>query len=195
MTKDLSWLRQLPGSPLIVAEIKQCSPYGWENPLWIQPQLEICEAVGDIISVHTDPLWGGSWEHLAEIRALTSKPILAKGFHPTVPHVQRALDIGADWVLTVDWWPGDYTGSPELVELGKRCWFETCSYDEARETKAERVVINARNPRTGQVYGPAPWDVRRDHRKGWLCQASCIRGPQDVVPSIDAILIGEGLYQ
>ncbi len=196
----LNWLRELPGRPTIVAEVKLRSPYGWVNPMDEWDAFELCCAVGDVISIHTDELWGGSFDTLARLGReahLRGKQVLAKGFHPTAPHVKRALDAGADQCLTVDWWPGDYGADgawPEMVELGKRCWFETCSYDKARDAKAAWVVINTRNPRTGQTYGPAAWDVRNHYRKGWLCQASGIRGPQDVVPGVDAILIGEGLY-
>ncbi len=190
MSEDLSWLRKLPGRPLIVAEIKQLSPYGWVNPLpcW-EDQLAICEKVGDVISVHTDPLWGGSWEHLRAVRDRTNKPILAKGFHNTVPDVQRALDYGATFVLTVGWWPGG--------KLGPYCWHEVESVFELMESEALQCVWNSRDPRTGQPRRGSPSDVRmandaRPH--DWLCQASHIRKPGDVVPGMNAILIGEGLY-
>ncbi len=199
-TSHLNWLRELPGRPLVVAEIKQRSPYGWVNPYSVEGQLDICEAVGDIISVHTNPLWGGSWSHLSLIRSMTRKPILAKGFHDTIHDVQRALDCGADHVLTVGWHPGG--------ELGKRCWFEVETLDQLRSAYPRvKAVWNARDPRTGamrplrgradvtvHVRGANDYRARPDVPKPWLCQASHIRGPQDVVPGMDAILIGEGLY-
>ncbi len=187
----LNWLRELPGKPLIVAEIKTRSPYGFVNRFtgW-KKQLEICEAVGDIISVHTNELWGGSWTMLESVRAYTAKPILAKGFHDTVHDVQRAFEAGADYCLTVGWYPG---GEP-------RCWHEVETRDQLVNSFAPWVVLNSRNPRTGERRTGYPdtgaarvlSSVDRIGRK--ICQASNIRGPQDVVPGVDAILIGEALY-
>ncbi len=193
-TKDLSWLRTLPSCPLVVAEIKQRSPFtGWTNPLHWRDQLAICEGVADIISVHTSELWGGSWSHLETIRAVTSKPILAKGFHPTLLDVERALDcLGPrDWVLTVGWDGGCYHD---------RCWFEVESrHHLINAPQSDWIVLNSRNPRTGEKRTAI--DLQSDRVMGSvdrlghrICQASHIRGPEDVVPGVDAILIGEGLY-
>lgn len=193
MSTTLDWLRTLRSQPigtrpLIVAEIKQRSPYGWVNSLWWERQLDLCEEVGDIISAHTDELWGGSLFHLAAVRRKTSKPILAKGFHPTVAHVKQALEVldpSTDWVLTVGWDGGSLRG---------RCWYEVESLDDLRHAHPDqRCVWNARNPRTGERRMPSALEATVVWG-GWLCQASLIRGPQDVVPSVDAILIGEGLY-
>jgi hypothetical protein len=187
MTKDLSWLRTLPGHPLVVAEIKQRSPFtGWVNPLPWRDQLAICEQVGDIISVHTDEMWGGSWRHLVDVRMATSKPILAKGFHPSETHVKACLDIldSNDSVLTVGWDGGQYAA---------RCWMECETVEQLIETASERVVWNRRCPRTGAKSEVRPAKARA-LRDGWLCQASHITAPQDVVPLMEAILIGQGLY-
>lgn len=196
MTKDLSWLRTLPGNPLVVAEVKDRTPF---NATYSAPdryvQLRICEDVGDIISIHTNPLWGGSWEWLTEVCMLTTKPVLAKGFHDTVVDVQRALDCGATHVLTVGW-----DGGPHW----ERCWMECENLAQLRLQRraGHRCVWNARDPRTGATRD-TPWtggwdsvmacngDRRRDP---WICQASHIRGPQHVVPGVSAILIGTGLY-
>ncbi len=188
----LNWLRELPGKPTVVAEVKMQSPYGWVNPtkkLWWDAFL-LCREVGDVISVHTDALWGGSFSDIESARQETDKPILAKGFHPTVKHVEKALAAGATFVLTVGWWPGG--------KLGPYCWHEAESMLELMDSEAIQCVWNARDPRTGQPRRGAPADVQmaNEARRGgeWLCQASHIRGPADVVPGMDAILIGEGLY-
>lgn len=195
MTKDLSWLRTLPRRPLVVAEVKDRSPYGWVNPYEIEEQLTLCETVGDIISVHTNVLWGGSFDLLRDVCQSTDKPVLAKGFHDTIHDVQRALDCGAAHVLTVGWHPGG--------ELGKRCWFEVeCRNQLINAPEAEWIVLNARCPRTGGRRGVTAWNdtnVKRvlgsvDRLGHRICQASMIREPEDVVPGVDAILIGEGLY-
>ncbi len=186
----LNWLRELPGKPLIVAEIKDYSPYGWRSGITPSRQLDICEAVGDIISVHTNELWGGSFDHLARVRARTNKPILAKGFHDTIHDVRRAFEAGADYCLTVGWHPG---GEP-------RCWHEPETRNQLINSLAPWVVLNSRDPRTGERRTGFP-DIAADRvvesvdrigRK--VCQASHIRSPQDVVYGVDAILIGEGLY-
>ena len=63
----------------IIAEVKDKSPFGWRNPYSRQHQWDICQRVGDMISIHTDPRWGGSWEWLSEACLTSEKPILAKG--------------------------------------------------------------------------------------------------------------------
>ncbi len=192
MNKDLSWLRQLPGRPFIVAEVKMKSPYGWVNPMMARDQLAICEEVGDFISVHTDSMWGGSWDHLVDMRNRTAKPILAKGFHPTIAHVQRALDCGADHVLTVGWHPEG--------RLSQYCWHEVETRDQLINSGARWIVLNSRDPRTGETRTGTGVAAQRvvtsaDSLGHKLVQASLIRCATDVVPGMDAILIGEGLYQ
>lgn len=203
VTKDLSWLRELPGRPLVVAEVKDRTPF---NPDYHASdryvQLRICEEIGDVISIHTNPLWGGSWEWLAEVCKRATKPVLAKGFHPTIRDVERALDCGATHVLTVGWHPGG--------DLAERCWMECETFDQLRDQPStQRCVWNARNPRTGETRweddAQLMWTCVKGYNsqrrpsvslpaQPWLCQASRIRGPDDVVAGVDAILIGEGLY-
>lgn len=67
--------------PLFIAEVKTQSPFGFfGNKSWDE-LFEAANKVGDIISIHTNPLWGGSFDHLMLARRMTNKPILAKG-HP-----------------------------------------------------------------------------------------------------------------
>jgi hypothetical protein len=169
---------------LIIAEVKDKSPFGWRNPLARERQWELCQRVGDMVSVHTDPRWGGSWEWLRKACLQSTKPILAKGFHSTPEDVQRALDCGADAVLTVGWWP---EGNP-------RCWQECTSLEQLRTSRAGRVFWNSRDPVSGKTR-PESWAQAREARKGWLGQASRIRSAADIAPNADAILVGEGLYQ
>lgn len=169
----------------IVAELKLYSPFGWTNPecgLDWERALGICEEVGSIVSVHTNPLWGGSLYHLEKVRRKTTLPILAKGFHDTIVDVRNAFDAGADYVLTVGWYPGDV-----------RCWHECTSHHELANTAAQWAVWNARDPRTGEFDRPYLDEVISD-RFGNLCQASGIKSAADVHPSVQAVLIGEGLY-
>ncbi|MAJ97292.1 MAG: hypothetical protein CMI56_01585 [Parcubacteria group bacterium] len=48
--------------------------------------------MGDIISIHTDSRWGGSFELLEKARGLTDKPILAKGIHKDDADIEKALE-------------------------------------------------------------------------------------------------------
>lgn len=172
----------IPPGIIRVFEVKECSPFGWVSPLDKYTMLKICEG-GDIISIHTNPLWGGSWEWLEEARKLTTKPILAKGFHDTITDVRRAFNCGANHVLTVGWWPGD-----------DRCWHECESLDELRESCAAKTVWNARNPRTGEKRHETIQQARGARPLNFLCQASGIMNENDIGP-VDAVLIGAGLYQ
>ena len=167
---------------IIVAEIKPSSPFGFTNTLSPKDQLRRCESVGDIIGVHTNELWGGSWGWFEEVRKLTWKPILAKGFHDTIEDVRRAVGCGATYVLTVGWWPSDV-----------RCWHECESLDELRATDATRAVWNARDPRTGLARKETIAEAR-SAREGWLCQASRIGSPGDV-GGVQAVILGEALYR
>ena len=67
--------------PLIIAEAKIKSPFGYKNTKsWID-LFHLANKHGDMISVHTDPRWGGSPEFISIAKDLTDKPILAKGIH------------------------------------------------------------------------------------------------------------------
>lgn len=193
---SLHWLRTLPSKPTVVAELKLRSPYGWINPLSTSDAFDLCMSVGDVISIHTDEEWGGGWDHLlgwAYEARRQGKKVLAKGFHPAQPHVTRALD-HADYCLTVGWWPGD-----------ERCWHEVETRDQLINSAAPRIVLNARDPRTGKsrprlwgsYLGPArldSTDLLYGGKRRWLCQASHVRRAEDVLAGMDAVLIGEGLY-
>lgn len=127
-----------------------------------------------------------NWLRLA--RKETKKPILAKGFHCTKMEVDECFAAGADYVLTVGWWPGD-----------DRCIHECEDFDELGTSAAPKVLWNRRNPRTGKVY-EADFTVARDVVRTfapvqqWVCQASGIKSAADVHPRADAVLIGEALW-
>lgn len=185
MSLDLATsLKSARPSLTVIGEVKTKSPYGYEAsyPWAFMLEKLIVHPAIDIVSIHTNPLWGGSWEQLKTARELTRKPILAKGFHDTIADVKAAFDHGADYCLTVGWWPDD-----------DRCWFEYEHLDQLSYIPAKRVVFNARDPRTGWKR---PWVVNRTRaiHPGWLCQASMIRTVTDVHPAVDAVLIGEALW-
>lgn len=173
----------------IVAELKMLSPFGYRNPRTLDETLAQCEKVGDILSVHTNPLWGGSFEHLEEICKQTKLPVLAKGFHDTTEDVRRAINCGATYVLTVGWWPDD-----------TRCWHECETLDQLRQTDAQAAVFNSRNPRTGRdnLLSSATLkhvaELARDARGSrWLCQASRIKSELEV-GNVEAVLIGQNIF-
>lgn len=174
-----------PNRPLLIGEVKTCSPYGFKSALSRHEALDYVASFADIVSIHTNPQWDGSFEWLREARILTDKPILAKGFHDMLREVEEAFAVGADHVLTVGWWPGHVS-----------CWHEVATWEEMDTSNAEWIVCNARNPRTG---GDGALSIQNASllRVGLtrkLCQASRIRCRADIHPGVDAVLIGEGLY-
>lgn len=181
----------------IVGEVKTRSPFGYVNLNRMDREdmvraLNDCPAI-DIISIHTNEAWQGSFEWLREACVIVRKPVLAKGFHDTIHDVKLAFDCGAAHVLTVGWWSGD-----------DRCWVEVEDLDDLGPCGfgASKVVWNARNPRTGNPrwvisVGETPrqtTDWARQRRAGWLCQASGIKTVADVHPKVNAVLIGEALW-
>ena len=190
----VDWLKDIPGNPLIVAEVKDRTPF---DPNYKVPdryvQLKICEEVGDIISIHTNPLWGGSYEWLAEVCKRVKKPVLAKGFHSTVSEVDRAIECGATYVLTVDYFPGE--GYENI------CWHECGSLHQLAISDASYRVWNSRDPHTGKPKNIPETEIvkanrwHKENRDGWLCRASNITEPEDVNFECSALLISRGLYQ
>ncbi len=191
---------------LIIAEVKPWSPRG--EPLtkhtW-EEQLALADKVGHIISIHTHPLWRGSFKLLTKARKFTSKPILAKGFHGTDDEVYRALDAGADYVLIV--------GRETKVPL-KKCFVEPLTLAELATIPSECwAVWNSRDlsslrdlpgipqfllDRWKQMDGDS--DRKRESFKeartvhsGLLCQASNLRTIADIKPGANAVLVGSHL--
>ncbi len=66
----------------IIAEVKIQSPFGFKSEKSWDELFVIAEKAGDIISIHTDARWGGSFELIKKAKSLTKKQILAKGFMP-----------------------------------------------------------------------------------------------------------------
>ncbi|MBP6974654.1 MAG: hypothetical protein KBB54_01790 [Candidatus Pacebacteria bacterium] len=85
----------------IIAEVKTQSPFGFKSEKSWDELFAVANEIGDILSIHTDPRWGGSFDLVRKAKALTNKPILAKGIHATDMEVQQAIDVGADYVLVV----------------------------------------------------------------------------------------------
>ncbi len=174
-----------------IAEVKTCSPFGYQTSVpWID-LFQLANRIGDVISIHTDPRWGGSMEDISRACALTRKPILAKGIHKTDAEIIEALGHGAEYVLVVGRVP---TFSP--ITVLEHCMIEPRSFAEISSIpRGHMLVWNSRDLYTGGLKKETVVDVRRVW-DGWLCMASNIRTPEDVtsVPvPINAVLIGTHL--
>lgn len=172
------------GKTLIYAEVKICSPFGWRSEHSWDELFEVANEIGDVLSIHTDPRWGGSFELLSRARSLTEKPILAKGIHASDDEVVRAIDCGAESVLVVE-------RIPKLHAA--QCLIEPRTFDELTKLPANiKAVWNSRDLNNGgiknETYGQA-----REAFSGWLCQASNIKTISDIHPKADAILVGTNL--
>lgn len=171
---------------LIVAEIKTRSPFGWQSPHTWDHLADMAITAGDWVSVHTDARWGGCIADITKVRNRTSKPILAKGLHRTDDQLVRALLAGATAALVVG-------RIPALDSLMRACWIEPTDLLLLEELPDyAKVVWNDRDLLTGGVRAVKTTKVRAMW-PGWLCQASNIQNPSDVVAGVDAVLVGTHL--
>lgn len=187
--------------PLFIAEVKTRSPFGFTSPHPWGQLLHMAIEHGDVVAVHTDERWGGSFAHLAEAARVLGKVgfpdrphpdrnrplLLAKGLHPSDDDVRHCLDCGADIVLVV--------GRPPARELAPVCIWEPTTFDDLRcvRSHAQRVMWNERDLiRGGRKHSGTISDARSVHA-GWLGQASFIRSPTDVHAEVDAFIVGEHL--
>lgn len=179
-------LKKILNNIQLVAEVKTKSPFGFEsNESWDE-LFEIANEYGDIISIHTDPRWGGSFDLVAKARRLTNKPILAKGIHAQDRDIEKALAAGADYVLVV--------GRVPEVHL-ESCWLEPYTLTEISQYSQEsRVVWNSRDLQDGSRKSETFAQARKLW-PGWLCQASLVRTVTDVLPGADAVLVGTHLKE
>jgi hypothetical protein len=170
----------------IITEVKTRSPWGYRSNRGWDELFYIADRVGDMISVHTDPRWGGSFDLVKKARSLTDKPILAKGIHATDEHIERALDAGADSVLVVGRRPEIYI---------EKCLIEPHTLQELGGLPVNlRAVWNERDLETGDRK-QVKFNAARAVFAGWLCQASYIRSVSDVHPQADAALVGTYLQE
>ncbi len=170
----------------LIAEVKTASPFGWKSEKSWDELFAIADSVGDIISVHTDSRWDGSFELLKKARSLTDKPILAKGIHADDSDIEQAIECGANVVLVVGRIPGTYAD---------RCLIEPRSLDELRTIPSSmRVVWNSRDLATGGLKQET-FDEARALFEGWLCQASNLHTLDDVHPGASAVLVGTHLEE
>ena len=171
----------------IIAEVKIKSPFGFRSNRTWEELFQIANKIGDIISIHTDPKFGGSFNLVKKAKNLTSKPILAKGLHADNKDIIRALEAGADYVLIV--------GRVPEVHI-ERCFIEPLNLNDLCKIPLSnlRVVWNSRDLSTGKPK-PETFEQARKIWKGWLCQASYIRNLNDIKSGADAALIGTHLEE
>lgn len=173
-----------PNLPLIIAEVKTRSPFGWQSNKSWEELFSVAEKFGDMLSIHTDPRWGSSFELLSTARALTNKPILAKGIHALDSDIKEAVVRGADAVLVV--------GRQTDVHVEK-CFFEPNSLAELFALPKDcHAVWNSRDLATGGNK-TEQFKEARAMFSGWLCQASNIQTIDDVRAGTDAVLVGTHL--
>ncbi len=170
----------------IIAEVKTESPFGYRAEKTWDELFAVASEVGDMISVHTDPRWGGSFELIEKARRLTSKPILAKGIHATEEDIKRAVASGADWVLVVGRIPSAYA---------EKCLMEPHTLEELKNIPPDlRAVWNSRDLNTGGLKSET-FAQAREIFSGWLCQASNIKTVADIERGADAVLVGTHLEE
>lgn len=191
--------------PLLIAEVKTQSPFGYKSKLSWDEQFKIANKIGDIVSIHTNEKWGGGFELLDKAISLTNKPILAKGLHVRDSEINDAFTLGAEYVLTArdnmdTFLDGDYDGTTDgtiFIEPKSLCQLKKIiKYIKINELDyclyEMRIVWNQRDLDTGLPKKETFKDARKIW-KGWMCQASMIKTKDDIDPSADAVLIGEHL--
>ncbi len=168
----------------IIAEVKTRSPFGFVSPQSWEELFTLANEVGDIISIHTDQRWGGSFDLVRTARTLTSKAILAKGIHAHDEDIEQALACGADYVLVVGRIPDRHQ---------KHCLIEPTTLHELTTISPQlKVVWNSRDLSDGGMKTET-FEEARKMFSGWLCQASNISAVADIKEGADAVLIGSNL--
>ena len=170
----------------IIAEVKTDSPFGFKSEKSWDELFVVANEIGDIISIHTDPRWGGSFDLIKKAKSLTDKPILAKGIHATDVEVEQAIDNGADYVLVVGRIPAIHQD---------RCLIEPLTLAELKTIPENlKAVWNSRDLSDGRVKRETFEDARQIF-KGWLCQASNVKTVQDLKEGANAVLVGTELLE
>jgi indole-3-glycerol phosphate synthase len=168
----------------IIAEVKTMSPFGWSSDKTWDELFFVAEPVADILSIHTDSRWGGSFDLIKKAKKLTDKPILAKGIHASDEKVKQAIEAGADYVLVVGRIPKVYED---------KCLIEPLSLTELQLIpESYKAVWNSRDLVTGGIKEETFMQARSIF-SGWLCQASNIRTVGDVEEEANAVLVGTSI--
>lgn len=197
-------------SPIFIAEVKTQSPYGYKSDhSWIE-LLKIADKYGDWISIHTNPLWGGSFEAISLAKKITNKPILAKGLHHTYNEMEQCYKNGADFCLVEGgFYPfsGYKNAGDILYEVSYELMDNTIKYikqynksklffQKEKHLNNLKLVYNARDLKTGQLKENHKEKLEKHINLGvWICQASGIKSIKDVHPKVNAFIVGENLVE
>ena len=174
------------GKTTIIAEVKTQSPFGYRSDKTWDELFELANDIGDILSIHTDVRWGGSFDLIKKAKAMTSRPILAKGIHATDEKIQKAIDAGADYVLVVGRIPNIHQD---------KLLIEPLTLEELATIPTDmKAVWNSRDLSDGRMKKEAFAEARATF-PGWLCQASNIRTIDDIKDGTDAVLVGTHLEE
>lgn len=177
---------------IFIAEIKTKSPFGYQSPHSFTKLMDVALEYGDWISVHDNALWGGDSECISFVRKYTNKPILAKGFHSTRESIQRALDHGADKVLTFENFDGHFSADTIVREIEtkhpKNTWGLSSGYVQ--------IIINSRNLKNGNLINGFEKQITSFKEMGFkVFHASNIKTKQDVHPDADGFIVGTNLIE
>lgn len=191
----------MTNKPIFIAEVKTQSPYGFKSNRTWSELFDMAEEHGDWVSIHTSPVWGGSFDYLYLASNKTMKPILAKGLHLSIDEIKKAFDYGADYVLCVGdmrntafWYDTDqlrgYPINKILVEPLNNSIFE---HNVKFASSEQKFVWNQRDLFTGDPKIKKFETIRNEFPNIWLCQASLIKTKDDINPKADAFIVGEKL--
>jgi indole-3-glycerol phosphate synthase len=168
-----------------IAEVKTQSPHGFKSEKTWDELFAIADKHGDMLSIHTNPLWGGSFALLRRARIFSNKPILAKGVHSSDDEIETALDLGASAVLVV--------GRLPKLSLIKYCYIEPLNLVQGLMIPHDvPCVWNSRNLFTGKLKEETIYDMQ-NFFPGDIIQASNIKTMADVKPSAYGFIVGENL--
>lgn len=175
--------------PLFVGEIKTKSPFNFISKYTKEELFYVCVDKIDWLSIHTHPDFGGNAHDISYFRKKTDKPILAKGYHQSNDEIQKCLDFGADYVLTVDFIPAEHLLGKTLLEFSTLADFESA----LQKYPAAKYVYNARNLKNGKSRLEGLYNYYR--KANFLVQASFIKSTGDVKQDADAFIVGENLVE
>ncbi len=180
---------------IFIAEIKTKSPFGFKSFYSKDVLGRLAMENADWLSIHVEPLWGGTHEDIEFYTQESGMPILAKGFHETDKDIKDSINAGADYVLVVG-------RIPEQKYLSQ-CLIEPLSLEQAYEMakkigdRITGMVFNSRSLLTGGPSGfAASIDAyKRNFPKMKIFQASNIKAPFDIDRAADGFIVGEHLPQ
>lgn len=172
---------------LFIAEVKTQSPFGFKSEHTWDYLFDIANEYGDIISIHTDPRWGGSFDLISNAKQRTKKPILAKGIHSTDTEICESLIRSADNVLVVG-----RLSTLSMIMMNS-LWIEPNNIDQLKMVPSVMTAVwNSRDLSTGKLKHES-WEDARKTFDGRLIQASNIKTINDVKSDADGYIVGENL--